>query len=96
MAPTKANYDFAGWYDENDNLFDFTAQPTASHTLHAKWVQCPTGTSYSLLVQACSKTTPTSSADGLVYYWTDENGKGVISIKDPDSDTILTILDKNE
>ena len=38
----------------------------------------------------------TKSADNLVYYWTDENGKDVISIKDPDGDTILTMLDKNE
>jgi hypothetical protein len=31
----------------------------------------------------------------VAYYWTDENGKPVISIKNPNGDDIVTMLDRN-
>jgi len=39
--PTKANYNFAGWYTDNntfENLWDFNVSPTVDMTLYARWV----------------------------------------------------------
>lgn len=35
--PTKTNYAFAGWYDGNGNLYDFSAPVTANAALTAHW-----------------------------------------------------------
>ncbi|MCL2809468.1 MAG: InlB B-repeat-containing protein [Treponema sp.] len=39
--PTKADYNFAGWYTDNnifENPWDFNVEPTVDMTLYARWV----------------------------------------------------------
>lgn len=48
-TPTKEDYTFAGWYEDNEtfqNKFDFSTPITADKTLYARWVQCPEGATY--------------------------------------------------
>ncbi len=90
-------YVFDTWYTSTwyETPFDFSTPLTGDMTVYAKWNDelCPGWGTYSEELDICYTS---KSADDIVYYWTDENGKDVISIKDPDSNTILTILDKNQ
>ena len=86
----KTNYEFLGWYDENDNKITFPAVITDSVILTAKWVKV----AYSLgeLVyydpvssNTCSSSTYTGS--GTCYKWR------IIGI--PDSSNCTIQLDRN-
>ena len=86
----KTNYEFLGWYDENDNKITFPAVITDSVTLTAKWLKV----AYSLgeLVyydpvssSTCSSSTYTGS--NTCYKWR------VIGI--PDSSNCTIQLDRN-
>ena len=93
-APTRTDYDFAGWYTDDEtfqNKFDFDNEITEDVELYAKWVQCGAGETYYPELWQCA----TRDENNVVYYWTDERWNWVISIKDPDGDTILTMMDKN-
>ena len=95
IAPTKNGETFGGWYDNpefNGSHFNFTTPITEDITLYAKWAQCAAWKTYYPEIWACA----TKSADNIVYYRIDENNNNVISIKDPNGNTVLTMLDKNE
>jgi len=94
VNPTNGDKTFAGWYTSTNNgttlsstTFDFDTAITEDVELYAKW--CGAGETYYTELWQCA----TRDANNIVYYWTDENGKGVISIIS--GDIILTMMDKN-
>jgi len=94
-APTRTDYILAGWYTDDEtfqNEFDFDTAITDDVELYAKWNKDCWTSVYFEEMDVCA----TRDTNNIVYYWTDENDNGVISIKDPDGNTILTMLDKNE
>ena len=91
--PSKSGFVFVDWYTTTwyESAFDFTwTLATWNLTVYAKWDKdCWDGV-YFEEMDVCA----TRDADNIVYYWTDENWKDVISIIS--WDIILTMLDKNE
>jgi hypothetical protein len=61
--------------------------------MYAKWqdVRCEGEADWYDEISHCA----TRDVDNVVYYWTDENSKSVISIKNPNGDEIITMLDRN-
>lgn len=57
--PTKASFDFVGWYSDNSlqNLFDFSSKITTDTTLYAKWATA--GKSFKVTFDSRGGNTPT-------------------------------------